>query len=100
METQHVTHTVRACSHHGEEVPPPRPLWQNVVRRRLGKIVLSFCPKGRAPCANAHCALRALCDCARADLAAARRLESRVWLAIALCGALALLIAAWRSHSN
>ncbi len=78
-------------------VPRKNPIWREALMRRVGRLVLAVCPKGRTVCENVHCALRPLCACAQADLAAARKFENRVWVAVAICGALVLLLALLRA---
>ncbi len=62
------------------------------VKLLIGKVVLMVCPSGRKECKNVHCRLQPFCACARADFETARKSEARVWMAVALCGALVLLM--------
>lgn len=73
--------------------------WLRRVGRFLGACVLRVCSQGHKECANTNCWLQPICKCARADLAAARRAEARVWLIILLCGAVVIAVALLRSHS-
>ncbi len=71
-------------------------IWQVIAARPFGKLVLALCPNSRAECTNSHCAFQPLCACARADLKAAAKIETRVWLALGGCGALLLIVASLR----
>ncbi len=68
--------------------------WRNNVMRQVGAVALTLCPTARKlePCAKTDCVLRPFCACARRELSAANRLESRVWLGIALCAVLTLVL--------
>lgn len=71
-------------------------IWQVIAGRPLGKLILALCPNSRTECTNSNCALQPFCACARADLKAAAKIESRVWLALAVCAALLLLVVSLR----
>lgn len=81
----------------GTDVPvaPRRSVWRTNLMRQAGKAILAVCRNGgRAePCANLRCVLRPFCACAQAELRAANRMETRIWLAIAFCGAVLLVVA-------
>jgi hypothetical protein len=72
--------------------PQPVP-WTEPVWRNAGKAVLAVCPQAKGACAKRNCALQPFCACARGDLAAARKIESRLWLALAAASALLVLTA-------
>jgi hypothetical protein len=64
------------------------------ARQFLGATVLRVCREGRRECTKPNCWLQPVCACARADLAAARRMEARVWILIAICGGVVIIMAA------
>ncbi len=72
-----------------------QPLWRESLMRRVGKVVLAVCRNAAKPepCRNLRCVLRPFCACAQAEVRAANRMETRVWLAVAFCGGLILLVA-------
>lgn len=55
-----------------------------------GQSILRVCPAAHRedPCAG--CELRVLCRCAQEDFNAAARVERRVWIVLAACGALVI----------
>ena len=61
----------------------------------LGRELLRACPyaRGKDPCEG--CRLRVLCRCAQENLAAATAVERRVWVVLSVCGAAAILYAAY-----
>jgi hypothetical protein len=59
----------------------------------LGQTVLRLCPSSKRECRNVHCAFQPFCQCARADLAASRKIETRVWTAFACCGMVVVVLA-------
>ncbi len=69
-----------------------QPRWLNLF---LGRELLRVCPYAHKdePCTG--CRLRALCKCAQDNLVAAATIERRVWGVLALCGAAAILYAAF-----
>ncbi len=81
------------------QVTPKRSAWRTSLMRQAGKAVLDVCRHGgkAEPCRNLHCVLRPLCACAQAELTASNRMETRVWLAVALCGAIVLIVALIRA---
>ena len=69
----------------------PVRLW---FRRLIGKTVLRVCPwEESSPCPKGNCRLQPFCACARADWAAAKKAEGRVWALVAGCSVLVLAIA-------
>jgi hypothetical protein len=68
------------------------PRWLSVF---LGRELLRVCPYAHKdePCRG--CRLRALCRCAQENLASAAAIEKRVWAVLAVCGAAAILYAAF-----
>src|SRR5512133_103739 len=80
-------------------IPAAEPRWvllRQWVGRPAGKLVLAVCPSGKKVCTNKHCLLQPLCACARAELRMVSRSEARVWLVIAACAALLIVIACIR----
>ena len=77
------------------QLPAKRSAWRESLMRRTGRVVLAVCRNGgkAEACKNLRCALRPFCACAQAELTAANRMETRVWLAVALCGAVVLVVA-------
>jgi hypothetical protein len=63
------------------------------LMRHAGKAILAICPQGSGSCHKQKCRLQPFCDCARGDFTAAAKLESRLWLALSICGVVLLLIA-------
>ena len=57
----------------------------------LGRWIERLC-LAKNDCQNARCHLRPLCQCAKDDLEAARKVEGRVWLLVGCC---ALAVLAW-----
>ncbi len=76
-------------------VRPRRRHWRDGMMARAGRVVLAVCPSAHKsePCTNVRCVLRPLCACAQAEIAAGHKVEARVWLALALCAAILLIIA-------
>ncbi len=71
------------------------PVW---LRRFIGKTSLRVCPwEQSSPCPKVNCRLAPFCACARADWAAAKKTEGRVWAVVAGCGGLVLAIALARA---
>jgi hypothetical protein len=60
----------------------------------FGAMIMRLCAEGRRECTKPNCWLQPVCACARADLAAARRVEARVWTLIAICGAIVIIFSA------
>ncbi len=60
------------------------------IKAFLGKNLLRSCPS-RKTCSNVHCHLRVLCNCAADDLAAASKVEMRVWIVLLACGLAGIL---------
>ncbi len=63
----------------------------------LGRQLLRICGTKANPAACEDCHLRAFCRCAQADFTAAAAVEARVWMALAVCGAVAILYVVWSS---
>ncbi len=74
--------------------------WGRFAKRRLGSLVVTVCPNGDKACGAVNCVFRPLCACVRAEMAQARRIEGRIWVSIACCGAIVLLIALFRALAN
>ena len=62
------------------------------VKLLIGKVALAVCPSGRKECKNLQCLLQPFCACARAGLEGSKKLEGRLWAAVAICGAVAILL--------
>lgn len=75
------------------------PSWLGRVGQFLGACILRVCSQGRKQCTNTKCWLQPICACARADLAAARRTEARVWLMVVVCAAVVIAVALYRAYS-
>lgn len=63
------------------------PWWSRLF---LGRWADRLCAVKR-DCSEKRCGFRALCECARRDLQAAARVETRVWAVLVLCGVAVLL---------
>ncbi len=93
LEPDQVTDPSCSSGTSGEASGPP--LW---VRQVIGKTVLRLCRwKQTRPCPKVNCWAQPFCACARADWAAAKKTEGRVWAIIAACGGLVLIIALARA---
>ena len=73
--------------------------WPRRTGMFLGSLVLRLCSDGRKECTR-NCWLQPVCACARADLEAASRVETRVWITIAICGAAVIALALIRASTS
>jgi hypothetical protein len=55
--------------------------------------MLAVFPDALSPSHERKCTQQPFCDCARADFTAAWKQESRLWLALSVCGAVLLIMA-------
>ena len=76
---------------------PVRPKIAEPVKGRfkaaVGRVVLGICIADKKECNNRHCILQPFCACARAELQKAGKAESRIWLAVAICGGVLIFAA-------
>lgn len=72
--------------------------WLRRLGQFLGACIMRVCSQGRKECKNTKCWLQPICACARADLAAARRTEARVWLILVVCAAVVITVALVRAY--
>ncbi len=70
-------------------------IWLNRRASRSGQIILDTCPADRTSDDCEGCHLRALCKCAYTDFLASAATEQRVWIVLALSGAVTILYAVW-----
>lgn len=100
METSQRDSSLRESSHSGLEggsAVASRTEKTGAFRARfnsaLGKVILGICVAEKHECNNRHCVFQPVCACARAELQKAGKSESRIWLAVAICGVVLILIA-------
>jgi hypothetical protein len=65
--------------------------------RRFGGATLQRLCLARKVCTNTRCWVQPFCKCARADWAAAKKAEFRIWLGLTVCGGVVLAIALFRA---
>src|SRR5262245_20995992 len=92
METPNITLGGRPNSQ-PQDLPPQRNRWLESLMRQATKAVLALGPQGAGPCRKHKCGLQPYCECTRGDFAAARSLESRLWLLLLACGVILLITA-------
>jgi hypothetical protein len=85
--------TEHGCRNTRPQGSSQRTTWLESLLRHAGKAILALCPQGAEPCHKQKCDLQPFCDCARGDFSAAAKLESRLWLALSICGVVLLIIA-------
>ena len=65
-----------------------RPHWITIL---VGRLAERLCPYAKKPCPDETCKLRYFCKCAQEQEGAAKRLENRLWGALAVCGVAVIL---------
>ena len=67
----------------------------------VGAAILRFCSNSKKlPCSKTDCWVQPMCACAREDMRASRRMEGRLWLAVAAMAGIVILIAVVWAHGN